>query len=218
MTTGTDLAGRAYGQTTRKCQTLTLTHQKLQRGCIALLLPPDSEISAQKLRSWQHKRITAATWQLIRPDWNEPVFLAGVYKSPGQGLTPGDIAKDIQTLAEIMTSVSPTSIHVVTSDFNAHTSDELDGTRHSLLPPRQGDNLPVNNMGQAFLGLLCSLNWTIMTNLFCHSYTLFTLSVACNDDVQMEQNACIEYFLLHYSHSTSVHGEAILKDSGSEIG
>jgi hypothetical protein len=37
---------------------------KLQKGGVTLLLPPDSEISAKKLQSWQLKRITAATWQL----------------------------------------------------------------------------------------------------------------------------------------------------------
>jgi hypothetical protein len=86
---------------------------KLQTGdnTLRVLLPPDTDISAQKLRSWQLKRIivTAATWHFACPDWNEPVFLSGVYISPGQGLTPGDIAEDIQILAEIMTSVFPTS-------------------------------------------------------------------------------------------------------------
>jgi hypothetical protein len=101
---------------------------KLQRGGVALLLPPNTEISAQKLRSWQQNRITAATWKLTRPDWKDPVFLTGIYKSPGQNLNVGDIAEDIQTMAEIMTSVAPTFIHIITGDLNAHTADEQDGT------------------------------------------------------------------------------------------
>ncbi len=152
-------------------------------------------------------------------------------------MNAGDIAEDIQTLAEIMTSVTqrgpliaennPTTHRthrthrtplVITGDFNAHTADEQDGTRHSLLPPRRGDNLPVNNMGQALLGLLRSINWTILTNRFQHGDTLYSCSVVYDDYNQTEQKACIDYFLIHDSHAKSISGEAILKDSGSEIG
>jgi hypothetical protein len=193
---------------------------KLQRGGVALLLPPNTEVSAHKIRSWQQNCITATTWKLTRPDWKDPVFLTGIYKSPGQNLDAGDIAEDIQTMAEIMTSVAPTFIHVITGDFNTHTADEQDCTRHSLLPPQRGYNLPVNNMGQALLRLLQSINWTILTNRFQHGDTLYSCSVVYDNHNQTEQKACIDYFLIHNcgSQAKSIRGEAILKDSGSEIG
>jgi hypothetical protein len=190
---------------------------KIQRGGVAILLPPDTEISATKVSAWQLKRITAATWLLEHLEWGTLVHVTGIYKSPGRGSSLLEIAEDTEIITEIMTSIPATAPHIVTGDLNAHTAAESDGTRHSQLPPRQGDDLPVNNMGHALLGILRALNWTILTNHFCHGDTPFTRSVVYNDAHQTEQRACINYFLVHNAHTQLIRGEAILRDSGSEI-
>ena len=192
---------------------------KLQRGGVALLLPPDSEISVTTIRTWQQTRVTAATWRLLHAEWSQPIYISGIYKSPGKSLTQEHIADDIHILADILTSAPADSLHIVAGDLNAHTDNAPDGTRTVNLPDRVSDGLPVNTMGTHLLGLLQSLHWTILTNRFRHGDTNFTRSVVYyGNDSQIEQNSCIDYFLVHDAHTSVVQGEAILRDSGSEIG
>lgn len=126
----------------------------LQRGGVALLIPPDSAVSATIAKTWQETRITAATWKLSRADWTADIYVTGIYKSPGQNMSQLDINSDTATIAEILASIPSSSLHIVAGNFNLHTAAAFEGPHASDFPPQWGDRKPVNAVGLALLGLL----------------------------------------------------------------
>jgi hypothetical protein len=189
-----------------------------QRGGVALILPPDSLITINTIKQWQHTRTTAATWQLQHPDWLQPIYITGIYKSPGKNLTDTLISEDTQILSHILTSIPPDKTHLVMGDLNARTGADLEGPHSVQLPPRVGDGHQVTPVGLALMGVLQHLKWLIVTNRFRHGTTTFTRSIVINDPHPTDQKSCIDYFLINETQSQLIQGEAILAHSGTELG